>query len=99
MSQHRSLKIDSVGVKHRNVLKRFERIKKLQADNRWTDANSAFNLPKIKSMKVKVKKSAAKEPAAEGAATPGAAPVASKTEASSAKAAAAKVPAAKAAKK
>lgn len=61
MSQHRSLKVDSVGVKHRNVLKRHERIKKLQDDNRWMDGNSVYNLPKIKSIKVKVKKSAGKE--------------------------------------
>ncbi|MFA6600144.1 MAG: small basic protein [Candidatus Omnitrophota bacterium] len=75
MSQHPSLRVDSVGAKHRNVLKRYERIKKMQADSKWGDRASALNLPKFKSIKVKVKK--AKEAApAEGAAAPGAAPAA-----------------------
>lgn len=57
MSQHPSLRIDSVGAKHRNVLKRFERIKKMQENNKWQDRESVFNLPKYKSLKIKVKKS------------------------------------------
>lgn len=72
MSQHPSLRVDSVGVKHRNVLKRFERIKKLQEQNKWQERSSTFGLPKVRSLKIKVKKS--KEVAAEG--TPGAAPAA-----------------------
>lgn len=56
MSQHPSLRVDSVGARHRNVLKRFERIKKLQEQNKWQDRLSVFGLPKVKSMKVKVKK-------------------------------------------
>lgn len=88
MSQHPTLKIDSVGAKHRNVLKRSERIKKMQEDNRWEGRASVYNLPKIKSMKIKVKKT--KEAPAEGAA--GAAPAAgaaapAKTAAPAAKAA------------
>jgi small basic protein (TIGR04137 family) len=75
MSQHSSLKERGFGTRHRNVLKRFERIKKLKADDRWKPESSAFGLPKVKSMKVKVKK--VKEAKAEGAAaTPGAAPAA-----------------------
>ena len=66
MSQHPTLKIDSVGVKHRNVLKRSERIKKMQEQNKWQNRLSAFNLPKMKSQKIKVKK--IKETAAEAAA-------------------------------
>ena len=66
MSQHQSLKIDSVGAKHRNVLKRYERIKKMQDDNRWSAANSVYHLPKIKSLKVKVKKSASPKEGAAG---------------------------------
>ncbi len=73
MSQHPSLRVDSVGVKHRNVLKRFERIKKLQEQSKWQDRSSIFGLPKVKSMKIKVKKS--KDVATE-AAVPGAAPAA-----------------------
>ncbi len=74
MSQHPSLRSDSVGAKHRNVLKRFERIKKLQETGKWSDRVTAYNLPKVKSMKIKIKKvKEAKEGAAEGAAAPGAA--------------------------
>ena len=70
MSQHPSLREDSVGAKHRNVLKRFERINKLQEQNRWQDRASVFGLPKVKSMKIKVKKT--KEGPAAGAAGEGA---------------------------
>ena len=75
MSQHRSLKVDSVGARHRNVLSRIERVKKLKDQKRWDEEKSVFNLPKLKSLKIKVKKSAAKEgaPGAEGAAAPAAA--------------------------
>lgn len=70
MSQHRSLRIDSVGAKHRNVLKRNEKIKKLQEDGKWDEeTGSAYRLPKVKSMKIKVKSSGGpkEEKAAEGA--------------------------------
>jgi small basic protein (TIGR04137 family) len=78
MSQHPSLRSDSVGAKHRNVFKRFERVKKLQDMGKWSDRNTAYNLPKVKSLKVKIKKvKEAKEGAAEGAV----APVAGKTPA------------------
>ena len=79
MSQHPSLRMDSVGAKHRNVLKRFERIKKLQEQNKWQDRLSVFGLPKVRSVKVKVKKTKEK-PTAEGA-TQGAAAGAPKTAA------------------
>ncbi len=75
MSQHPSLREDSVGAKHRNVLKRFERIKKLEEQNKWQNRTSAFGLPKVKSIKIKVKK--VKEPKVEeGAAVGTAAPAA-----------------------
>lgn len=57
MSQHTSLRIDSVGIKHRNVLSRLERIKKMAQNGKWDDTRSAYNLPKLKSIKIKVKKS------------------------------------------
>ena len=69
MSQHSSLKFSSVGVKHRNVLKRYERIKKMKEVESWKDRESAFGLPKIKSLKIKVKKAKAEK--AEAAATEG----------------------------
>lgn len=56
MSQHPSLRIDSVGRKHRNVLSRLEKIKTLQGQGKWEDRKSIFGLPKVKSMKIKVKK-------------------------------------------
>ena len=71
MSQHPSLRVDSVGAKHRNVLKRFERVRKLEEENRWQGRASMFSLPKVKSIKIKVKK--VKEAPAEGAAAAGAA--------------------------
>jgi len=73
MSQHSSLKARGFGARHRNVLKRFERIKKMKVDGRWQDAMSPYGLPKIKSVKIKVKKiKEAKAPAADGAAAPAA---------------------------
>lgn len=93
MSQHSSLRVDSVGVKHRNVLKRFERVNKMQDEQRFATDRSVFGLPKIKSMKVKVKKGGGGEKA-EGAEGAAAAKGAAAPKAGAAKAAA---PAAKAA--
>ena len=56
MSQHNSLRSDSVGAKHRNVFKRLERVKKLQDMGKWSEHATAYNLPKVKSQKVKMKK-------------------------------------------
>ena len=71
MSQHPSLRSDSVGAKHRNVFKRLERVKKLQEMGKWSESSTAYNLPKVKSQKVKMKKEAkVKETTAEGAAAP-----------------------------
>ncbi|OQA57410.1 MAG: hypothetical protein BWY42_00543 [Candidatus Omnitrophica bacterium ADurb.Bin277] len=72
MSQHPSLRFDSVGAKHRNVLKRFERVKKLQEGGKWNDRASVYNLPKVKSLKIKVKKVKEPKEGAEGAAAPAA---------------------------
>ncbi len=94
MSQHRSLKIDSVGARHRNVLSRIERIKKLKDQKRWDDSKSAFNLPKLKSLKIKVKKSAAPKEGAEAGAQGAAAAPAAGGKPAAAPAAGAKKPAA-----
>lgn len=40
----------------RNVLKRGERIEKLQADDRWRDDQSPFGLPKVRVQKVVIGK-------------------------------------------
>ena len=72
MSQHSSLKGASVSKKHRNVLKRFERIKKMKDNETWEERGSIYNLPKIKMIKLKVKKEKA-SPTGEGEAAEGAA--------------------------
>jgi len=91
MSQHVSLKVASVGKKHRNVLKRYERIKRLQETEKWADRKSVYGLPKIKSMKIKVRKAKSeKADAAEGAAAGTAATPAPAAPAAKAKAAPAK---------
>lgn len=87
MSQHPSLKVSSVSARHRNVLKRHERIKKLKEMEIWKDRESAFNLPKFKSLKIKVKKTKAEKtgeaaPGEAGAAAPAVqAPAAAKSAA------------------
>ena len=82
MSQHSSLKVSSVGTRHRNVLKRHERIKKLKEMEVWKNRESAFRLPKVKSLKIKVKKAKAEKAEAAageaGAAAPAQAPAAAK---------------------
>lgn len=93
MSQHNSLRSDSVGAKHRNVFKRLERVKKLQEMGKWSERSTVYNLPKVKSMKVKMKKvKEAKEGTADGAAAPaaGAAPAAAAAKAPAKAAASAK---------
>lgn len=72
MSQHSSLRIDPTGKRHRNVLKRHERVHRLMELEKWNDRQSAFGLPKVKSMKIKVKKVKAEK--AEGTTPEGAAP-------------------------
>jgi small basic protein (TIGR04137 family) len=48
MSQHSSLKASkSVGAK-RSVLKRFERVKLMQARGQWKEGRSPIGLPKTK---------------------------------------------------
>lgn len=56
MSQHSSLRIDPTRTRHRNVLKRHERIRRLIELEKWNDRKSAWGLPKVKSLKIKVKK-------------------------------------------
>ena len=77
MSIHSSLKLPSGKTAgSRNVMKRFERLRHLITNGRWTTGESVFGLPKIRPERRKIKKAAPKEaaPAAEGqaAATPAA---------------------------
>jgi small basic protein (TIGR04137 family) len=82
MSIDKSLRRKNQLQRSRNVLTRGERIKVLQADERWKEGRSPFGLPKVRVLKISKKpKKATKEEAAEGeegaaAAAPGAAPAA-----------------------
>lgn len=70
MSIDKSLRRKNQLERSRNVLTRGERIKILQADERFPDGRSPFNLPKVRVLKVaKKSKKAAKEEAAEEAAS------------------------------
>jgi len=60
MSQHTSLKESAASGKHRNVLKRYERIRKIVESEKWDDRQSIYKLPKLKMIKLKVKKSSGK---------------------------------------
>jgi len=59
MSLHKSLMSKSSLTRHRNVLSRAERIKRLEEEERWEDGRSVFGLPKVRNLKIK-KKSKAK---------------------------------------
>ena len=57
MSLHRSLKSKGSLLKHRNVLKKRERIQRLQEEDNWPEEDpSAFGLPKVRNIKVTSKK-------------------------------------------
>ncbi len=72
MSVHKSLRTGGSLAKHRNVLKRSERIKFLEDGGHWREGqNSVLGLRKVKSIKVAAKKKAKKE-AVEGTAAPAA---------------------------
>lgn len=74
MSMDRSLKAGGGLVRHRNVLTRAERLKKLTDEERWGPEKSVFGLVKVSNRNAKIgKKAKKKEEGAEGAAaTPGA---------------------------
>ena len=58
MSTHPSLKGPGQGKRHRNVLKKFERILKLKEQKRWTLEDGIYALPKVRSIKLRKKKAA-----------------------------------------
>jgi len=100
MSLDRSLKGKSTLERHRNVLRRSERIVTLEDREKWAQGkNSVFGLVKVAHRKqAAAKKTPKAETAVEGAtaAVPGAAPAAAAIPAAGAKPAAAAAPAAKA---
>ncbi len=68
MTLHRSLSRKSQG-QHRNVLKRYEKIKILKEKDKWDEENPIYyGLPKVKSIKLKIKKVKAEKPAEAAAA-------------------------------
>jgi small basic protein (TIGR04137 family) len=69
MSIDKSLRRKDTLVRARNVLKRGERIKVLQDEERWTEGRSPYGLPKVRVLKIakKPKKAAKEEAPAEGA--------------------------------
>ncbi len=68
MSLHSSLKRSSSAGRHRNVLKREERLAKLTDEEKWEDEkDSIYGLPKVRSIKLRVKKKAKKKADEEGA--------------------------------
>ena len=48
MSIHKSLKIKNSLARQRSVLTRWERIVKLQENDRWQDGDSVMGLPKVR---------------------------------------------------
>jgi small basic protein (TIGR04137 family) len=71
MSVDRSLKIKGALRRHRNVLSRAERVEQLKDEERWSEGQSVFGLPKIVHRKSHAGRKAAKEEAAkEVAVTP-----------------------------
>ena len=66
MSVDRSLKIKGALTRHRNVLSRAERIDALKEEQRWTDQESVFGLPKVAHRKSHAGKKAKEEKPAEG---------------------------------
>lgn len=51
MTMHRSFAGSGGLSKHRNVLTRKERLERLKAEGKWTEAKGVFNLPKVRNIK------------------------------------------------
>jgi small basic protein (TIGR04137 family) len=83
MSIDKSLRRKDTLVRSRNVLKRGERIKVLQDEERWKEGRSPYGLPKVRVLKIakKPKKAAKEEAPAEGAEAAAAAPAAGEKKA------------------
>ncbi len=56
MSIHRSFKQGSGIQRHRNVLTRKERVEKLLAEEKWTEEEGIYGLPKVRNIKPKAGK-------------------------------------------
>jgi len=67
MSIDRSLKIKGALTRHRNVLTRAERVERLKDEEKWSEDDSLFALPKVAHRKSHAGKKAKEEAAVEGA--------------------------------
>ena len=56
MTIDKSLKIKAGSVKTLNVLTRAERIEKLKRDDRWSEGDPVYGLPKVRVVKISMKK-------------------------------------------
>jgi len=74
MSIHPSLVISEKDKMARSVLKRTERIRKMQEKGKWKEGDPVCGLPKIKTLRIKIKKEKAAK--AETATTEAGAPAA-----------------------
>ena len=68
MSIDRSLKIKGALSRHRNVLKRAERIERLKEEDRWTEEDSLLGLPKVAHRKSHAGRKGTETPVQEAAA-------------------------------
>lgn len=68
MSIDKSLSVKGKLARTHNVLRRMERVKVLQKEDRWKSGDSVFGLPKVKVLRVKKKAKAEKEAPKEAAA-------------------------------
>lgn len=69
MSIDKSLKKRGALVRARNVLKRHERITRLQEEDRWKEEQSPYGLPKVRVYRIVAKKAKKKEKEEAAAAT------------------------------
>lgn len=56
MSVDKSLKSKTALVRARSVLTRIERLSALEEDGRWSDGDSVFGLPKVRTLRPKRRK-------------------------------------------
>jgi small basic protein (TIGR04137 family) len=56
MTMDKSLKVRAGAIQARNVLKRSERITRMQEMDRWTDESSVLGMPKVRVQKMSMKK-------------------------------------------
>ncbi len=61
MTIDKSLRTQKGVTRTRNVLTRAERIEKLRQQDRWTEENGVFGLPKVRVYQVVIKKKKKKE--------------------------------------